>query len=146
MISIDLICSKCGKDVLATWAGGQTVEVEPCSCVVASYVETDEPIKLPYLTLARILKQKVVTVLYRKKNGDMRELSGYLGTNDLRHLAANVHYFHEVDESGVDSDIGGGFVKTNCKCLIITRIYAITHYDKNTGIPTEYSVEESEVT
>jgi len=122
------------------------VSVDPCGCMEPEkdlYPELGnaEPIRLPYLTLARILVKKVVNVTYRKKNGDLRELTGFLGTNDLRHVDSKLHYFHELDDDGVDSEVGG-LAKTNCKCLMIDRIIHVTHFDADSGIQTIYEVEE----
>lgn len=147
-MKLKLICSECGLGLDIKSLHGLTFAITPCPCAKA--VEEDlypelgnnTPIRLPYLTLARILVRKVVNVTYRKKNGDIRELIGYLGTNDLRHVDSLLHYFHELDDDGVDSEIGGGLVKTNCKCLLVDRMINITHYDSESGIQTIYEVEE----
>ena len=140
-ISLDLICSKCGADVVTEYVGSQTVEVEPCPCALAAPIP-EEPIRLPYMTLARILTKKVVNVTYRKLNGDIRELKGFLGTNDMRHVDSKLHYFHELDENGVESDVSGAICRTNCKCLMVDRMMGVTHYDADSGVETLYEVEE----
>ena len=144
-----IICMDCGEelhtriDVLDN-KGTLQIEVEACQsfkCTQDAQPEDDTPIRLPYLMLARILKQMVVTVTYRKKNGDIRELTGFLGTNDLRHVDSQLHYFHELDENGVDGEIGG-LAKTSCKCLMIDRMINVTRYDEKSGVQTMYEVEE----
>jgi hypothetical protein len=121
------------------------IEIDPCPCCQNQTPEEGDPIRLPYLTLVRILQKKVVTVLYRKKNGDLRELTGFLGLNDLRYIDSDLHYFHELDENGVDSEMGG-VAKTNCKVLNINRIYSVEHFDSISGIHKQsYIVDESEV-
>jgi len=147
-----LQCMSCGERLEIVEASqpytkdGETivdVAVDPCACKIKEPVEDDSPIRLPYLTLARILNKQVVTVTYRKVNGDIRELTGFLGTNDLRHVDSKLHYFHELNDNGVDSDIGNNLM-TSCKVLMVDRIINVTHYDagSNGAVQTMYEVEE----
>lgn len=144
-MEIKFICSECGVGLEIKSLHGLTFAVKPCPC---AEVEKDlypelKPITLPYLTLARILTKKVVDILYRKKNGDLRELKGFLGTNDLRHVDSLLHYFHELDDDGVESDVSGAIARTSCKCLMIDRILQVTHYDADSGVQTLYEVQEA---
>ena len=151
-MKINLTCMSCGEKLEITETSmpytvdGETVidvAVDPCACQFSGVdCGDDSPIRLPYLTLARILNKKAVTVTYRKKNGDIRELTGFLGTNDLRHVDSKLHYFHELDDDGVDSDVSGAFCKTSCKCLMVDRMISVVHYDADTGVQTMYEVEE----
>jgi len=140
-IELRIICLKCDAKVNVISMGREEYAVEPCPCADAK-PEEEEPIRLPYMTLARVLKQKVVTALYQKNNGALRELTGFLGTNDLRHVSSELHYFHELDDNGIANE---NLLKTSCKVLDICRIYNISHFDKDTGTRQEYIVDESMV-
>jgi hypothetical protein len=93
-----------------------------------------EPLVVPYVTLVRILKGKEVTVTYRKMNGDIRELTGYLGEFDTR-SSGNLVYFHELIDHQQDP-------ASQVKCLSVERIGTIEHVED--GVMTVYNVMEAQ--
>jgi hypothetical protein len=137
---IELTCQKCGEHLEADgfFLDNDTIEflVKPCASFECTQpdqeVKDPEPLTMPYATLVRILDKKKVTVVYRKKNGDLRELTGFLGQLDSR-TSGNLVYFHElVIATGSSCQV---------KCLTITNIQSVEHFED--GVMTLYRVLEA---
>jgi hypothetical protein len=143
---IEITCKKCGEPMEATakFLDDDTIEflVDPCTSFecTGSVCVPEEPLTMPYATLVRILKEKQVTVVYRKINGDLRELTGFLGEKDKRSHSGKLVYFHEL----IDRPVAVvGAANTAVKCLMVDRIHSVEHVRTDTNQLTLYNVMEA---
>lgn len=70
---IELRCSECDAELEAEEQPNGIVTIEPHSC------KTNNPVRMYYDDLVDFLDGELVSVTYLKKNGEVRDLEGYLG-------------------------------------------------------------------
>jgi hypothetical protein len=153
---IELTCNKCGEHLESTadFLNTNAIEfkIDPCTsfeCTQERPLEEKdlypelEPLIMPYETLMRILGKKEVVVTYRKKNGDLRELTGHLGRSDACAVPGNLAYFHEIVAGQEMSKMSKLYKpKTDVKCLLVRQIKSVVLYED--GQRTVYGVLEAQ--